>query len=294
MTTCRIGQGQTKPNGEENSIYSGNRGGVSQSDSSLLQDNMEGKATKRPAQEWDSTLTDGELLGALEADETKEYRYTLDVWKRDCVLVGKPEIDMQCVSHVADELLRSHLHMACSAAWYNGIEDLIVWVDLPIQWILDMGTKVTVDRSWRGRLKRRSYTYTTLFGYSFALSPSMAQFRLRPGRLWEDIGFVFCEEPLPELHETNPVRFLKLDVKRSLQRPYRERLLSLVDIRYENYQNQCKDRIWIGEICKTYKKEEAEGMFPHLFEDITHEEVLMSMKTDSTDGSNDKGETSTQ
>ena len=216
----------------------------------------------------------------------------MDLWKRDCVLVGKPEIDMQSVSHVADELLRSHLHMACSAAWYNGIEDLIVWIDLPTQWILDTGNKITVDRSWRGRLKRRSYTYTQLYGYSFALSNSMAQFRLKPGKLWEEIGFQFCEEAIPEIHESNPVRFLKLDVKRSLQRPYRERLLSLIDIRFENYQNQCKDGIWIGEICRTYEKEDAEYIFPHLFKDITYEEVLMSLN--SKDKTNDKGMTSTQ
>ena len=285
-----FGLRRIKPNGQ-NSIYSENWETWNQSDPSWQVDNMESKATKRHAQDedWDTTLTDGALLEALETEETKEYRYNLDIWMRDCVLVNKPEVDPECLSHVADELLRSHLHMACSAAWYNGIEDLIVWVDLPYKWIQDMGTRVVVDRSWRGRIKRRSYAYTSLYGYSFALSPSMAQFRFKPGRIWEDIGFEFCEEPMPEVHESDPVRFLKLDVKRSLQRPYRERLLSLIDIRYENYQNQCKDGIWVGEICRTYGKEDAEGIFPHLFKDKTYEEVLMTM----VDGPDAQGKTST-
>ena len=264
-----------------------------------------------PISDSESDLEDKALTRALDAHTQKvesilqqmvikdedEYKWNRDTvpdscedWKGYNIMIGIKEIDIRSLPLVADKLFKVHLRRVCGAAWENRL-DMVVWIDLPMDFVQDLGTKRIVDTVWKGAIKKRSFTCTSLKNETFGLSPHFNQFRLLPGRFWEEIGFRYeetdkiMEECFPELRSfiNGPVRYLRIDSLKTLQRPYRERLLAIIDgenLEKEKLINQLMipDGEWIGTICRAYTEEEAIGTFPHLFRETSYQEVRDSMK----------------
>ena len=220
--------------------------------------------------------------------------YSCESWKQYNIMVGIEEIDSRSLPSVADKLFKSHLRRVCGAAWENRL-DMIVWIDLPVELIQDLGTRRIVDTVWQRTIKKRSFTCTSLKNETFALSPAFNQFRLLPGKFWEEIGFHYeetddiLEECFPEMWSSidGPVRYLRIDTLKTLQRPHRERLLEIIDEDNEEKkmaqyvitppQLMEPDREWIETICRAYTEEEAISTFPHLFKYTSYREIRDSM-----------------
>ena len=252
------------------------------------------------------------ILQRMVIEDGDEYRWnqgsvpdSCEDWKGYNIMMGIKEIDSRSLPSVADKLFKAHLRRVCGAAWENRL-DMIVWIDLPVKFIQDQGTKRIVDTVWKRTIKKRSFTCTKLKSETFGLSPHFNQFRLLPGKFWEEIGFCYeetddiMEECFPEMWSfiDGPVRYLRIDSRKTLQRPYRERLLEIIDGENLEKEESClvktlpqrifgdsdthqlmiPDGEWIGTICRAYTEVDAIGTFPHLFRETSYREVRDSME----------------